>query len=372
MTKKKTNKVTDFLKNMSKREKLLAIATVVLLAVCVGLASELYFNSPIDSLIVPPPEDNRNTLIETGDGLVALEDALNIYFIDVGQGESIYIELPDGKNMLIDAGSGSIESSQNTAEYLLFFEEHSITTINYLMLTHNHADHCNMLDNVIEALVIETFYYNDYPFEVASQTYKAFYNAAIAEQGAEYILFDEDGDIYYIESEQDAQHQYKIIIFAPGYNNPALPNDPNAHSPICILEYGGRRLIFGGDAISESEQLFISWLANEYPDGFDIDVLKVSHHGSKGSTDTQLLDYLTPEYAVISCGEQNSYDHPSAMLMNRLYNYGIVTYRTNRHGTVLLSIDIDGDMQFSSQFYAQPENNRFDIDTLYANQPEAA
>jgi len=366
MAKKKKNNITDFLKNMSKRERWLAIALVISLLACAGLATELYY--PTENAPTPPSQGYQHKLIQS-DGIVSLDDAVNIYFIDVGQGESIFIELPDGRNMLIDAGRGSVESNQFTEEYLLFFAEHNIAIINYLLLTHLHADHCNMLDDVIEALVIETFYYNAYPLHNTSQTYLAFYNAALAEEGAEHILFDEDGDVYYIESEQDAEQAYKITIFAPGYANPELETDPNAHSPICILEYGGRRLLFGGDATSASEQLFISWLASEYPECFDIDVLKVSHHGSKGSTSTDMLDYFTPEYAVISCGEVNTYEHPSPMLMNRLFNYGIVTYRTNRHGTILLSIDIDGDMQFSSQFYAPPENNRFDIDTLYASKP---
>ena len=365
MAKKKPDKIMKFLKNMSKREKGLAIALIVAIAVCGCLAGELFLTVPQD-LPEPPLSNRQFGYVQTGDGLVSAQEGLNIYLLDTGQGESIYILFPDGKNMLIDAGRGTAENQQATQTFLSFFTENEISALDYLMLTHSDADHCNMLDDIVEMLEVKKFYLNDYPVESASATYKKFHGLAVAEEGAEYVLIDEDGEVYYIESGEGAAKPYKMTIFSPGYNNSELPEGTNPDSPICILEYGGRKVLLTGDATKESEEYFIDWLDN--PQGLDIDVLKVGHHGSKESTAESFLEYFTPEYALISCGEQNTYDHPSAMLMNRLFNYGIVTYRTNRHGTILLSIDSEGDMRFTTKFYAPPENNRFDLPTLYASQ----
>lgn len=362
MAKKKPNKIVKFLTSLTKRERVLAIALIIMIAICAGLAHELYLTPQEE---IPQRTAGEPPIAIVGDGLFSIEGGLNIYFLDVGQGESIYIDFPDGTNMLIDAGRGTSENAQFTANYLTFFDEMDINTINYLMLTHSDSDHCNMLDDVVETLEIKHFFLNDYPTAGQSQAYLAFINAALAEEGATYDFFDEDGYIYYVESEQREDFPYKMTIFAPGHANPELSNDANSNCPICLLEYADRYIFLGGDAPSGLEAYYIEWLKNEYPTGYDIDVLKVSHHGSKGSTDYDFLEFFTPEYAIISCGEVNSYDHPSAMLMNRLYNEGIVTYRTNRHGTILLSISSEGYMQFSSSIYAHPENNKLERDTLY-------
>ena len=369
--KKIKNTIKSKYNKFSQKEKAFIVVIIVLSLLCVGLLNQLYF-SPDSTLNTPSTqESNNNNVVDVpvgepfGDGVLNFDDALMIYFIDVGQGESIYIEFPDEKNMLIDAGSGSVVSQSRKDAYIDFFTQFGITTINYLLLTHNHSDHHNMLTSVIDAFTIETFYYNDYPIEGTSISYQSFYNAAMQEEGASHILFGEEGDIYTIQSDEPTEHPYQMTIYAPGYNNPILSDNVNASSPICVLEYGGRRVIFTGDALIDTEEYFMT----QVEETLDItslpsDVLKVAHHGSSGSTSQAFIEFLQPQYAIISCGEVNTYNHPSALLMNRLFNEGIITYRTNRHGNIYLAIDLDGDMIFMPQFDSPVENNKFNRDTL--------
>ena len=188
----------------------------------------------------------------------------------------------------------------------------------------------------------------------------------MAEEGADYILFGEEGGIYTIESVDGAQYPYQVSIYAPGYNNSAeyFDNSVNSSSPMITLEYGGRRVLLTGDATEYTERYFKEIIqdtlsVNEYI----VDVLKVAHHGSDTSTKADFLAFTRPKFAIISCGEVNTYNHPSAMVMNRLFNEGIITYRTNRHGTIVLYIDFEGNILFVPQFKISVENNRFNRKT---------
>ena len=129
------------------------------------------FSTVPQDLPEPPPQTGNSGTFRR-DGLVSAQEGLNIYLLDTGQGESIYILFPDGKNMLIDAGRGTAENQQATQTFLSFFTENEISALDYLMLTHSDADHCNMLDDIVEMLEVKKFYLNDYPVESASATYK--------------------------------------------------------------------------------------------------------------------------------------------------------------------------------------------------------
>ena len=111
-------------------------------------------------------------------------------------------------------------------------------------------------------------------------------------------------------------------------------DDNNNNSIVLRLDYGDNSFLFTGDAESQAE-------ADILASGADVeaDVLKVGHHGSSTSTSDEFLAAVSPEYAVISCGEGNSYGHPHAETLNKLRQNGITVYRTDEQGTIVAESD---------------------------------
>lgn len=119
----------------------------------------------------------------------------------------------------------------------------------------------------------------------------------------------------------------------------------NAVSPIGILEYAGRRLVFTGDSNESNEKYY----CETYP-YVDCDVLKVAHHGSRTSSSKDFLKHVKCEYAVISVGDGNSYGHPEQETLDRLKTYGIQKiHRTDKCGNVVLTVSHTGEMAFSCE-----------------------
>lgn len=270
---------------------------------------------------------------------------LEVHFIDIGQGDSIVIRLPDGKDVLIDAGSSTASGAAAVQEYLSYLSLINIDSFDYLIATHYDADHINMLDDVLSAYEVKNIYCNGSTHD--SATYTKFAEACQNETGAVITYFDEDGDVYTLTGEG-----YSLDIYAPGFTR---FTDANSMSPIVILEYAGRRVVLTGDAEEETESWFMTKTGLS---SLDCDVIKLGHHGSDTSNSQAFLNFIAAEYAVVSVGETNSYNHPDPMVMNRLYNAGIVTYRTNRQGTIVLYVDGDGDFAFGVERQVPVENNK--------------
>lgn len=276
------------------------------------------------------------------------ESSLQLHFVNVGQGDGIVCKLPDGKILLIDAGSGTSVSAATRATYLSYLSSTvAIERVDYMVITHPDSDHVNMAASVLEAYDVYNIYYNDYAN--ASKTYTSFMTAAQAETCAELYVIESESETFRIEGEN-----YVFTLYAPGNTGfSGADSATNSMSIICVLEYGGRTVLLMGDAEVETEE----WFMAEVDEDFDADVLKVGHHGSSSCTSTDFLDFIDAEYAVISCGLGNSYGHPTAQTMNRLFSYGLVTYRTDRHGNIVLFIDSDGDFAFLPDNPVQVENN---------------
>ncbi|MDR0696546.1 MAG: MBL fold metallo-hydrolase [Christensenellaceae bacterium] len=284
---------------------------------------------------------------------------LEVHFLDVGQGDSIFIRfLKINKNILIDAGSSTGAGSKATAEKLTtFISGLGVTTINYFIATHPDSDHINLADDILTKYQVDNIYFNDVDtaFDKDSTASKSVQDTledmAEAEPNATIVAFDPNGRTYDIISTSG----YKFTVYAPGLN---VLTENNAMSPICVLEYKDRRVIFTGDATEETEAWFISLQKEKGNTTFDCDILKIGHHGSSTSSTEEFLEFLDPEYGVISVGESNSYKHPDPFIMNRLFNYSIITYRTNRHGNISLCIDSDGNFAFIVDDPVPTENNR--------------
>lgn len=338
------------------REKILIAVALILLA---ALVTVLAANGELPGLFEQPLIENEGTKIYTsfysGSVNVVLPQEFNtqalleVHFIDVGQGDAIFIRFPDGKDMLIDCGSGTTAGTEMRNKFSEYLIDLNVGVLDYFIVTHPDSDHVNLANIVLNNFEVKNIYYND--LEADTEVYGNFLTLAENENAALFEI-DADGEQYFIENTAAG---YRMDIYAPGYER--FSGD-NAMSVICLLSYGERKILFTGDAEANTENYFMSLFGSP----IDIDILKVAHHGSDTGTQEDFLNFFTPEYAVISVGETNSHNHPSAEVMNRLFNNGVATYRTNRHGNIVLYVDDSGDFGFFPERNVQIENNSLSRD----------
>jgi len=261
------------------------------------------------SQTVPAQEPNNASL-------PTITGKLSVHFINVGQGDSILLQLPDNQTMLIDAGP--TEAGPTVVSYL---QKQGIKKIDYLVDTHPHADHIGGMDAVIQAFDIGKVYMprvttTTESFESVLRSLQA-KGLKITPAKAGLTVLNENG--------------LKISFLAPcgsGYE------DLNNWSAVLKVQFGDNSFLLTGDAQSESEQEMLASGAN-----LKADVLKVGHHGSHSSTTPAFLKAVSPKYAIISVGAGNDYGHPHHETLAKLASAGVKVCRTDRDGTVIFVSD---------------------------------
>ena len=244
---------------------------------------------------------------------VVLSGNIEVHFINVGQGDATYIEMPDGTDILIDAGESKYGST--VVNYLNSQEKGM--DLDYLISTHPDADHVGGMQEVFKQLNVKNFYYPaDAPHN--TQTWKNILSLANTE-GCK-ILDSKPGTVI-----SGGGATLKFIHPTKDYN------DNNEDSVVGLLDYNNTEVLLTGDAEAITEQDMVS--QNLVP---DVDVLKVGHHGSNTSTTQEFLNKAKPEHAVISVGE-NSYGHPTQNILNRLFSIGSKVWRTDKNGHVIMT-----------------------------------
>lgn len=334
---------------------LIAVAVIVLL-ILVTVIIVLYKTDRLENIIdgilkemqqggdnddTPPSDRNESR----GDSYGVIDGLpIKIHFVSVGQGDAIVIELPGNEYMLVDAGSGATAYPSSTIKnryYSYLSDVVDGDEIDYLVVTHPDSDHVNMMSKVVDDYVVKNFYYNAYAD--SSKTYATFTAKAAAEEGAALHVIDTaDSSRFNI-----AAGGCTLTFYSPGNDGftSSEAKIKNGMSIMIMLEYGGRKLLLTGDAPEEEEEWFVAY--TEY-ENTDVDFLKVAHHGSPYSSTTEFLSYVSAEYAVISVDESNnSYGHPSPDTLERLENASATVYRTDIKGTIVLTIDSDGDYAFT-------------------------
>ena len=237
---------------------------------------------------------------------------VTIKFIDVGQGEAIFIALPE-KTMLIDAGPTG--SAPKIAQVL---QELGRDKIDYLVATHPDEDHIGGMADVISNTQIGTIYAPNKTNNTA--TYKKFLTAI--QNNNLQITLAEAGTII------DQTDAYKLEILWP--TKDANFPDTNDYSIIIKLTVGTKTFLFTGDAPTSA-------ILQSNPG--HIDVLKLSHHGSRTGTTEQLVRKLSPSYAVLSYALDNSYGHPMQSVLNALHKHSVEVWGTGANGTITITCD---------------------------------
>ena len=239
--------------------------------------------------------------------------SFEVHYIDVGQGDAELI-ICDGHAMLIDGGN--VEDSSLMYSYL---EKLEVDELDCVVCTHPHEDHVGGLSGALSFATADTVYcsYTEYDSDAFSKFLKV-----LGKQGLS-ITVPSDGDSFYLGSAL-------VQIFGPLDEY----EEVNDNSIVLKVTYGKTSFLFMGDAMEDSE--------NDIMDsGYDVNctVLKVGHHGSETSTSYRFIYLSEPKYAVISCGKDNSYNHPNESVISRLTDADVTVYRTDNDGTVICKSD---------------------------------
>ena len=254
-------------------------------------------------------------------------DTLRVNYIDVGQGDSIFIELPNKETMLIDAGEAY--KSDNVINYL---NNLGIKRIDYVVGTHPHTDHIGGLESVINTFDIGSIYM---PNAIStSKTYEDLLTT-INNKGLK-VKTAKSGVVVLNED------NLKLEFIAPNSDN---YSNLNNYSGVLKLTYLDNTFLFMGDAETLSE--------DEITSEVKADVIKVGHHGSDSSSSVEFVKKVNPEYAIIMVGEGNSYNHPYQSIINRYLSMNAKVLRTDLDGNIIcdsdgIDVSCKGDKESSS------------------------
>ena len=245
---------------------------------------------------------------------VSAAQSFSFHVLDVGQGESILVEADD-HYMLIDGGGR--ESSSFVISYL---KQQGVEKIDCVAVTHYDEDHMAGLIGVMNVFVCDLFIAPAY--EGSGDLYRSFAVAALSNGCV--IVHGKAG------------MEFSLGTASVEIKGPVQPNYPldNDRSQCFRISYGDRHFLVCGDAEQSSETDMITNGSN-----LSSDLYVVNHHGSSTSSTDSFLDAVRPSYAVISCGKDNGYGHPSMETLQRLQNCGISLFRTDLQGTVIAYSD---------------------------------
>ncbi|HIR51980.1 MAG TPA: MBL fold metallo-hydrolase [Candidatus Onthovicinus excrementipullorum] len=244
---------------------------------------------------------------------------VNVFYIDVGQGDCELIHTPSG-NILIDAGESLPE---NAAKIISFAKQLEIEKFDCVIATHPHSDHIGSMADVLEKIPADQIIMPELPEEETPTT-------RVYENLLDTITRLEIPVLSAVPGEQYEIAGVTLEILAP------LEEDENLNnmSVVVKMRYQDASFLFDGDAESGAERAMLA-------SGEDLraDILKVGHHGSRTSSTKDYLEAVQPEIAVISCGEGNSYGHPHQQTLDKFNALGIRSFRTDVNGTITIGTD---------------------------------
>ena len=250
---------------------------------------------------------NQNDYINTNNNL------LKVHYLDVGQGDSIFIELPNNETMLIDAAESY--QSENIINYL---KNLNYQKIDYVIGTHPHTDHIGGLKDIINTFEIGKIYMP----KVVSTT-KTYESLLMAIKDKNLKINTAKAGTSIIDTDA-----LKINILAP---NNSTYTELNNYSVVTKITYGTTKFLFMGDAEKLSE--------NEIKENVTADVIKIGHHGSNTSSSIDFIKKVNAKYGIISVGLNNKYNLPKEETITNWKNSGTKIYLTSINGTIRASSD---------------------------------
>lgn len=238
---------------------------------------------------------------------------ITVHYIDVGQGDAIYIKMPSGEDVVIDGGNKGKGDA-----IVAYLKKQKVDDIEVLISTHPDADHIGGLDEILDAYRVENIYAPK--VKHTTQAYKDFLQAVKRE--GKTIKTAQSGVSLPIKGVNA-----KFVGPVKAYSN----SDLNNWSAVLHVTYKKNTFLFTGDAEHVSEK---DMMAKKQT--LRADVLKVSHHGARTSTSSTFLNTVKPKHAIISVGK-NSYGHPTSEVVTNLKRQKVNTLRTDKNGTIIIT-----------------------------------
>lgn len=299
-------------------KKVLSIVLVLLLLLLASGCTKstdqpLSMTFPNTATTVPVPPSSPTASMITGSG----HGDLTVHFIDVGQGDSLLIQTPAGKTMLIDAGPDDAG-----AAVVSYLKKQGIRSLDVVVATHPHSDHIGGMSAVLNNIPVKQFI--DSGFPSTTPDYEDMLNI-IDKKNIPFRTVSA-GDIISLDP------SLTITVLNP--QKTFFADDVNQNSIVLRVTYGKTAFLLVGDAGFVAENAMM--MSGEE---LGADVLKGGHHGSSSSTSAQFLNAVVPQIGVIEVGAGNSYGHPTATTLKRLKTAGVDVYRTDLDGTISIVSD---------------------------------
>ena len=241
---------------------------------------------------------------------LTLASDFKIFFLNVGEGEAIYIETPNTQKVLID--SGNLISGYKVVNFL---KRKGIEEIDFLIITHPHLDHMGGIFHVLQHIKVKRCYDNGQPLPKNNDIYR-WYND----------LFRKDNYKPLKAGEKIILGNVIINVLSPE----KFTSDWNANSLVLKINYGETSFLLMGDANIKVEKMLLEKNIN-----LKADVLKVGHHGAKDASSERFIEAVSPQYAVISIDENNIRGYPAVSVIKRFQNKGIKLFFTYRDGDII-------------------------------------
>ena len=251
--------------------------------------------------------------------------------LDVGQGDGICMELPGGRNLLVDAGSSTV---MNVGKYrvLPFLKAEGIRRIDYMVATHMDSDHISGLEELLTMIANR-----ETPLRVDTlvmpllrqESEESRHMKQLAEKAGARILYVSAGDSILFPG-------LRVDVLNPVKGEETIPPDENAECLVLSVSYRAFDVLLTGDVENAGETQLIERLQKNEK---TYEVLKVAHHGSRNSTPADFLKIVNPGVSIISSGKGNRYGHPHSELLARLEKAGTRIVRTDQSGAVTVISD---------------------------------
>lgn len=269
---------------------------------------------------------------------------MRLHFLDVGQGDCVLVELPNGEIALVDGGEATGYAERSLLRYCNALD---IDCVDHLIVTHTDGDHCGALRTFLKYKKVVNAYLPR-PSETVDGTYASFFTS-LSKTSANITYYARSQELYSKRGGHKDDRPFTFAFLYPyssDVENDSVP-EGNEGSAVIWIDYRGVSTLLTGDAPFSVEDALLQDDKDGYLSAYGVDltsteILKVSHHGSADATSLAFLRYLGVERAVISCGKANLYGHPTRETLDRLEDANADVYRTDEDGHIVVTIDASG------------------------------